>query len=166
MIAERQKRLTDENYRCPAWRTCHVALFSQIRQQFTEQRSLEQLRTAIEILEEQLWTHAQMEEKHLFPALEPHLGQMGPLSVMKSEHQEIDRFLETAKALDDPGQLKSVIEDMITLAYNHFQKEERVLFGMAKQFLSEDELSSLGDIWAGERAVIINGTGCPSRAAG
>jgi iron-sulfur cluster repair protein YtfE (RIC family) len=141
------------------------ALFSQIRRQFAEQRSIEQVRVTLEILEDQLWNHAQMEEKHLFPALEKHLGQRGPLAVMKSEHQDIDRLLEAAKSTDDLNLLKSHMEDMIDLAYAHFQKEEMVLFTMAKQFLSEADQESLGDVWATERAVTINGTGCPSQQA-
>jgi len=142
------------------------ALFTHIRHQISEERSVEQLHTAVDILENQLWTHAQMEEQHLFPSLEPHLGQMGPLAVMKAEHQDIDAFLSSAKTEDDPERLKSLIEDLITLSYSHFHKEEMVLFAMAKQFLSEDDQERLGGTWANDRAVMINGTGCPSRAAG
>jgi len=37
-----------------------------------------------------LATHAQLEEDLLFKALDPHLGEMGPLAVMRMEHQEIE----------------------------------------------------------------------------
>ncbi len=142
------------------------ALFTDIRRQIGEDRSIERLHVAVEMLENQLWTHAQMEENHLFPALEPHLGQMGPLRVMKSEHQEIDRLLVAAKTEANPEQLKLLVDELIMLAYNHFRKEEMVLFGMTRQVLSEDEQENLGNIWASEREVIVNGAGCPSQAAG
>jgi len=141
------------------------ALFTQIGTQITEERTIEQLQASIEILENQLWTHAQIEEKYLFPALEPHFGEMGPLAVMKAEHREIEDYLETAKSEEDVTQLKSHIMGLIDLSYGHFQKEEMVLFAMAKQFLSGVEQESLGDAWADERAVLIEGKGCPSMAA-
>ena len=68
----------------------------------------------------------------MFPRLEPHLGQMGPLAVMRAEHRQIDDLLEAAKQETNITALRSVIGKFLDLAYGHFQKEEQVLSGMAR----------------------------------
>jgi hemerythrin-like domain-containing protein len=105
------------------------------------------------IVERLLVSHARIEEDLLFSRLEPHLGRMGPLAVMRSEHHEIEDLLETARQETDIAALKSVIGQLLELAHGHFQKEERVLFAMARQCLDEATLSELGHQWAARRNV-------------
>jgi len=141
------------------------ALFAKAKQFTTEDRSTAELHMLVSILEDQLGSHAQMEEKLLFPALEAHIGQMGPLAVMMAEHVEVENYFEEANSEEDPERLKMLIDDLIDLAINHFQKEEMVLFGMAREFLSEEKLELIGKDWAIDRKVVIDGAGCPSRNA-
>ncbi len=93
----------------------------------------------------------------MFPRLEHHLGQMGPLAVMRAEHRGIDDLLDVARRETDIAALKSVIGQLLELAYGHFQKEERVLFAMARQCLDEATLTELGHEWAASRNVTVNG---------
>ena len=141
------------------------SLFAKAKQFTSEESSIAELKLLVSVLEDQLGSHAQAEEKLLFPALQPHLGEMGPLAVMSAEHVEVENYFAEANSEEDPDRLKMLINDMIDLAINHFQKEEMVLFGMAKEFLSEDELETLGKDWAIDRKVVIDGTGCPGRNA-
>jgi hemerythrin-like domain-containing protein len=102
-------------------------------------------------------SHAHLEDELLFAALEPHLGQMGPLQVMRMEHSEIEHLLEVllpqAKDADDVAQLLQAI----SIARLHFSKEEQVLFIMAQHVLGADGLAQLGQQWAERRGVILNG---------
>lgn len=103
-------------------------------------------------------SHAQMEDELLFTTLEPHLGQMGPLQMMRMEHREIEHLLETllpqAKDADDAARL---LLQAIQIAHLHFNKEEQVLFVMAQHVLGAAGLAQLGQQWAGQRGVILNG---------
>ena len=122
------------------------------------------MRRAVSVLDALLLSHARVEEDLLFPALDPHLGQMGPLAVMRSEHQSIERLLASAHKEPDPAALKAIVADLLDLAHGHFQKEEMALFPMARRFLDEATLARLGDQWADRRKVNISAQGCMSAA--
>lgn len=139
-------------------------LFNHVRETATNTDDVKEIKDAVAVLDRILLAHAQVEEDLLFPSLQPHLGEMGPLAVMRSEHQGIEDLIGAAMRETDAGALKSLIAQLLDLAFNHFQKEEAVLFGMAGQVLDEAELTGLGDDWAARRKVTINGQGCPSAA--
>jgi iron-sulfur cluster repair protein YtfE (RIC family) len=98
--------------------------------------------------------HAELEDELLFTALEARMGPAGPLAVMRSEHDEIHRRLEGG-ADGEAGALQRVL-GMIPIAREHFAKEEQVLFQMARQVLSTEELEQLSVRWADERQVAIS----------
>lgn len=103
-------------------------------------------------------SHAHLEDELLFNALEPHMGGMGPLQMMRLEHSEIEHLLEVllpqAKDADDTARL---MLQAIKIARLHFNKEEQVLFVMAQHVLGADGLAHLGHQWAERRSVILNG---------
>ncbi len=134
-------------------------LFGYVRDTAASTNDVQELHSAISVLGRLLLSHAKVEEDLLFPRLEPHLGQMGPLAVMREEHRGLHDLLKASKQKTDASALKSVIDQLLELAYGHFQKEEGVLFAMAQQFLDEATLTALGDEWAARRKVIVDGRG-------
>ena len=135
-------------------------LFDYLRDTVLDSNDLREVQTAVAILDRLLRAHARAEEDLLFPSLEPYLGQMGPLTVMRGEHREIDALLDATRTENDLDALKSLIGRLLTLVHGHFQKEEQVLFGMARQFLDDAVLTSLGNQWAERRKVVVDGQGC------
>lgn len=123
------------------------------------------IRQAILVLDRLLVSHARVEEDLLFPALDPHIGQMGPLAVMRAEHRGIEYLLAAAQREPDPAALGRIVADLLDLAQGHFQKEEMALFPMARRFLDEVTLTRLGDGWATRRKVNIHAQGCHLGAA-
>ncbi|MAG96819.1 MAG: hypothetical protein CMM08_09060 [Rhodospirillaceae bacterium] len=130
-------------------------LFEYVRETIQKSDDIRDIHGAAAVLERLVVWHARIEEDLLFPRLEPHLGQMGPLAVMRAEHRQIDDLLEAAKQETNITALRSVIGKFLDLAYGHFQKEEQVLFGMARQHLDEATLTELGDQWAASRSVTV-----------
>ena len=98
-------------------------------------------------------SHARIEDEVLFPAMDPHLGPGGPLAVMREEHKEIDEFLTSIPNATTLDQVRDNLEMLIQVARDHFAKEEHALFNMARQFLSADELESLGARWGQMRNI-------------
>ena len=139
-------------------------LFSDVRETAENSNDLHEILKSVSILERLLISHARVEDELLFPQLEPSLGPMGPLAVMRSEHQQLEQLLETCNAETDVSALKSVINQLLELALAHFRKEEMVLFAMAQQVLGDQALLELGDSWAERRGVMINGQGCSGAA--
>ncbi len=138
-------------------------LFEFVRQTAAD-GGIEDLRRSVAVLERVLAAHARAEEDLLFSRLEPHLGGMGPLAVMREEHQGIEELFAAADGAGDLDALKSAVGRLLDLAYGHFQKEEQALFPMARQFLDEAELSELGGRWAEIRKVAVDAPGCMGAA--
>lgn len=98
--------------------------------------------------------HHRKEEEHLFPALEdaglPRFG--GPLGVMLGEHEDGRRYTASLReageklAAGDAAAAAMVVESALgyaTLLRQHIQKEDRVLFVMAKRMLSPHAVEDL-----------------------
>lgn len=141
------------------------ALFNEIERQFSKDRSIQELQILVDVLENQLGTHSEIEDNHLFPALMTTLGAPDSLVVMTTEHEEIGKCLAAAKNETDIDRLKSQIYELINLAKIHFQKEELVLFAVVQETLNEEQQLALGSVWGIERGVIVDSNKNPCRAA-
>ncbi len=131
------------------------ALFDQIEAVTAAATSVAQIQGATGTLSAVVLSHANLEEELLFPALEMHIGTTGPLAVMRSEHDQIEqalRQIEAAQNLDDGA---DCVARALSILRDHFQKEEEVLFSIARQTLDEETLIRLGNAWAEARCVTI-----------
>jgi hemerythrin-like domain-containing protein len=135
-------------------------LFAYLNETIGKSDDMRDVRGAVSVLDRLLVSHARIEEDLLFPRLEPHLGEMGPLAVMRAEHGRIEGLLAAARQENDVAALKALIGELLHLAYGHFRKEETVLFDMAERFLGGAALTEMGEQWAASRNVIVNGGGC------
>ncbi len=131
------------------------SLFSRLEQDLSGSLSVDEIRVAVSLLEASLISHAQLENELLFSELEKHMGPGGPVAVMRAEHDEIDHALAVAVQAADAAAAARHLLDALSIARQHFAKEERVLFGLARQALGEAELARLGAAWSERRKVFI-----------
>jgi hemerythrin-like domain-containing protein len=92
--------------------------------------------------------HARGEEKHLYPALEPLLRKyVKPTLFLEREHQMIDaelNYLATElERADNIDQLKRCAIRFASIFQMHTANEEQILFRLAEEHLSEDELDEI-----------------------
>jgi hemerythrin-like domain-containing protein len=114
--------------------------------------SAEEARVQAAELAAGLVAHAHLEDDLLFVALERPLGPNGgPLAVMREEHAEVEGTLERLTQVDDVQEADALAARLATIAHEHFEKEEQVLFPMAVELLGEEELRSLGEQWVTRR---------------
>jgi len=130
-------------------------LFNELEQRLDAGIGLAGVQAAIAPVSAALLSHAQIEDEMLFPALEERIGPEGPLAVMRAEHHEIDGLLARIGRSGDPGSAVADLVAAIELARDHFLKEERVLFAMARQAIGDAELCRLGGQWAELRGVTL-----------
>lgn len=129
------------------------------------------LEAAGALMERELFAHARREDEALFPAVEAALGERGgPTSEMRAEHVEIhaqaELFRRTLRELDqvehpalkaatarlralgerDAGsaEVRSTGREVMRLLDAHFEKEEQILFPMARGLLDRDALEAVG----------------------
>ena len=107
--------------------------------------SLRELKDCGAALEAVLQAHAVEEDQLLFGALaELPAGVRVTLEAMYGEHQEMRRLLEDLKQQRQALRARSLLARLIELAREHFAVEERVLFGLVREWLSQDRLQELG----------------------
>ena len=131
-------------------------LFDEIEEIAATESAVAQLHGATTVLEAMVTSHATLEERLLFSALEHYLGkEEGPLAALHAEHEEMERML--AYMQEDPDVDRAIlwISEALSAARSHFQKEERILFPMARRLLGDETLSRLGSVWAEARRVTI-----------
>jgi regulator of cell morphogenesis and NO signaling len=106
--------------------------------------ALPALEAAERVVATRLLLHARKEDEALFPAIEAALGDAGPTAMMSHEHRAIDdvaryralrRELETAGP-SVAGALADTAAELLDLLDRHFDKEEVVLFPIARDVLS------------------------------
>jgi len=100
-------------------------------------------------LEDDVLAHFALEEELLFPEMAQHpaLAQ-GPLRVMHAEHAAFRELLAAARAARsarDGEHLGAAAADLAALLEAHIAKEDRVLFPLARQRLSTEQLRRIDD---------------------
>jgi iron-sulfur cluster repair protein YtfE (RIC family) len=129
------------------------AQFDNLETHLPEAENLPQVKSMGGMLAAALASHAQLENDLLFTALDPHFGGSGPVAVMRAEHAQIEGSLDQIQAAGELDQAKRTLLNIITLARQHFAKEEQILFPMAQQILDDQTLFELGTQWAERRKV-------------
>jgi iron-sulfur cluster repair protein YtfE (RIC family) len=117
--------------------------------------SLTQIQEVTVVLSAVVRSHANLEEELLFPALEAHMGPAGPLAVMRAEHDEFEDALQQIQEARDLNDGADCVARALSIVRSHFQKEEEVLFSIARQMLDEETQIRLGKAWAAARHVTI-----------
>jgi hemerythrin-like domain-containing protein len=98
-----------------------------------------------------LHSHAELEDELLFDTLETQIGPIGPIAVMRAEHEEVKSTLDRLEQLpagEDPAPL---LQHLVDVAREHFDKEEQVLFPMAENVLPQADLEAAARRWAERR---------------
>lgn len=134
------------------------AQFDRLEQVVPKTETLGQVQDQAALLAAALATHAHLEDELLFVPLEPHLGaQVGPVAMMRLEHNDIERSLDQIPDLKDLSAAKKLLLHAVEVAREHFAKEEQILYPLSEQALGAEILSRLGAQWAKQRKVIIHG---------
>ncbi len=129
------------------------AHFDHVQQTAAAVNDLALLQSQATLLLATLGSHAHLEDELLFTTLEPYLGPMGPLAVMRMEHAQIESLLADASAAQSPDQARSLLLQTAQVARSHFAKEEQILYPIALRVLDEEQLLALGAQWAARRGV-------------
>lgn len=128
-------------------------LFDSIEEVAASVESAEELKAAVKVLESAVLTHASLEEEVLFPALAGSQSAGGPLSVMRAEHQHIDRLVVALGRSTTLEQAKDELGQLLLVLRDHFRKEEQLVFPMCEEYIGEAKLLELGQIWAEKRGL-------------
>ncbi len=116
--------------------------------------SLRELQECGAALEAVLQAHAVEEDQLLFGALgELPPAVRGTLDAMYGEHQEMRALLEELRGQREAVRARALLARLMELAREHFAVEERVLFGLVREWIGSVRLRELGSHYAGRRGM-------------
>ena len=99
---------------------------------------------AIRTLAAPLLSHAEREERALFPDLRPSMGgEGGVLAVLTDEHHVLHEQLDRMIAGPPRWELEQVLDAFLRLLLGHIEKEEVVLFPAAAQLIDGPRLERM-----------------------
>ncbi|HBY59351.1 MAG TPA: hypothetical protein DEH78_05985 [Solibacterales bacterium] len=112
------------------------------------------LRPPLTLLEHSLCSHAALEDELLFDQLSStHAGLTTALASMSSEHRLIRERISLLAESPKPA-FAARYAELCELVLDHFEVEERVLFPLAAESISEAQLLWLGREWSRRRGVV------------
>lgn len=122
------------------------------RREVTEE-VLEGIRRATAFINKEVRVHNEKEEELLFPELEKVLPPKGPTFVMREEHRRLWEVLEKVETTlerlerDEDGavidELVASAQFVVQLLSEHINRENSVLFPMAKQLLAPEQMAAI-----------------------
>jgi hemerythrin-like domain-containing protein len=104
---------------------------------------------AVAFLDNEVRGHNEREEEVLFPMMERYMpAQAGPTAVMRAEHRELWDLLGRLRAAlsgsaPDPAPVRATGLAVVDLLRRHIEKENAILFPMAQQMLSAEEMEEV-----------------------
>lgn len=132
------------------------AQFEELRRAVEENPDTSKWKAYVALLASGLETHADIEDRVLFTALEASLpAESGPIAVMRSEHEEIRATLARVLKGTDPEAMRADIQHFLEVVHSHFAKEEQVLFPLAVQMDRDGLLERLGEQYAVTRGIAL-----------
>jgi iron-sulfur cluster repair protein YtfE (RIC family) len=131
------------------------AQFDRLDEQLPVCRDVAEVREQAALLAAALVSHARLEDELLFPAMSRASADPGLLEAMESEHEAIADRLSRAQGTADLALARNELLEAVSLARDHFAKEERLAFPLADELLGAPSLQQLGASWAMRRDVFV-----------
>lgn len=97
--------------------------------------------------------HGEAEDKLLMEPLEHRLDHLGHRDAFHHEHELIDGFLIQLQGMQEVASARGLLLKTVQISRRHFDKEERLIFPMAEQNLSDKTLRELGQQWETQRQI-------------
>jgi hemerythrin-like domain-containing protein len=131
------------------------AQFDRLEETIPHTSSVGEVREQAALLAAALVSHAQLEDTLLFDRMRAAGGDEGLLSTMEAEHSEIAGLLTRAQGSQDVSVAREELLEAVSLARDHFSKEEQIAFPLAESILGAAGLTVLGARWSARREVFL-----------
>jgi hypothetical protein len=132
------------------------AQFDRLEAELPHTHSATEIREQAGLLASALVTHAKLEDELLFVPMAKAGGDAGLLQVMEEEHEQIALGLDRAQGTNDVERARTELLAAVSLAREHFAREERLTFPLAASLLGVDALRESGGAWAERRRVHLS----------
>ncbi len=123
------------------------SIFASINKEMPHFTKVEEFQAVAKMLLGTLEAHGKAEHDLLLPPIETYLSGIGHLENFHQEDDAIVANLAHTIEASDIDSAKNYLHKALRLASDHFDKEERLVFPLAEQHISEESLHALGKEW-------------------
>ncbi len=131
------------------------AQFGRLEQTLPRTMSAAEVREQAALLAAALVSHARLEDELLFGLMASAGADAGLLAEMADEHGAIADRLARAQGTQDADLARMEVLEAVSLARDHFAREERLTFPLAETTLGAAVLVELGTAWSERRDVYL-----------
>lgn len=117
--------------------------------------TLQHLHCHVDLLSAALRSHAHLEDRLLFTALDPYLEEKRALAIMRVEHEGIDYALAALPQIHDLAKARAGLDFVIAIVRRHCDREEQFIYPLVEETLPSTQLDHLGEQWARQRGVYV-----------
>ncbi len=129
------------------------ALLDEIEKMSSFAGEVARIESAMTVLTTEVKSHAALEEKLLFPALEPHVETDELFAEMCTDHEQIRFGLERIENARHLNEALEAVGQTLGIVRRHFKNEEQNLYTLAEEVLDDETLIQLGEAWATAHSV-------------
>ena len=128
-------------------------LFDHVEAAAPRLKTLAEIKCLAAMVEILLRGHSHTEDHLFIGPLEHCFEQIGQRETFHEEHEKIEKDLELIQKAKRVGPARSLLLRVVVSCRKHFDKEERIVFPMAEQVLTNKTLIELGKTWKERRQV-------------
>ena len=127
-------------------------VFKQVEIALPALERLAEVQAMARMVEALLHQHGESEEHLLYVTLDHSLAESKQLDRMSQEHDELNEWLAKACSAKDVTEARQYLREALSYSRHHFEHEERTVFPLIHQRLSDDSLRTLGEAWYRQQA--------------
>ena len=131
-------------------------IFDHLEHAVPKLKTVAEIRALAGLLESLLKGHSRIEDELLMEPLEPNLIQLGQHENFHAEHEQIDADLATLARVRNVAEARKILLRAVLASRHHFDKEERIIFPLAKRLLTAKTLTALGKRWRDQRHALAS----------
>jgi len=125
-----------------------TVVFDQIEGALPRVQTVAEAKMLAGLVEALLRGHSETETDLAYVALDHMLDHRGELDELHQDHQEIDIRLKRIQSASGCAEARRLLKAALRASREHFLREERTVFPLIDQALSEEMLTALGSAWA------------------
>ncbi len=110
------------------------------------------------MIEKLLQQHGDVEGHMLFVTLDHALANAGQLDKMSQEHGEMDDRLGKIQEVDNARDARRLLRAAMGFSRRHFDNEEKKVFPLVHERLTDQTLKALGEAWHLKKTVLQHTT--------
>ncbi len=127
------------------------SIFDYLEKTVPKIQNLVEIKALADLLETVHEAHSRVEDQLILEPLSDCLDNLAQAENFEAEHKEIDESLLGVQTAETVEQARHLLLRTVHWCRKHFDREERIIFPLAEEWLKDKNLTDLGAAWQQQR---------------